>query len=763
MPKWVAKGTESEPVPEPHGKTKGKAKTKGDGKGKGKKGEKPAEPAEEKSPEPEEEEEITSPILLAPSVGPVYDKMHMLRFFNLAKDQAEGEAIGKKVSLTSRPAPLDEAVIDEPTPSKGSKAEKRVQKTKSGGVEEPTTPVISLSNELPGGPGSYGQLPPELAWYFNSMFSTTPMGSTYGYTTVMLRNIPNRYSRDMLVDRLNQSYKNEFDFVYLPIDFNSKCNVGYAFINFRTPIATQNFLNEFNGTKTKTVLPGFSSNKICEVSFARVQGRDNNMENLRDEKFIEKLTESPEWQPLFWDDNMVDIPFTKALGTGRSRARTRAESGNLPPTTPAGAMPPMMPPMTPAGGYPHMGSPMSGYGSPMGAYPGMFPGAMGFDMPQLVTGLAAALPNASGQTMVMLRGTPLTTSRDKLIETLNKEYKHAFDFVFLPGDDAGKGSRGFAFINFKGKKKMEVFTASLTGKKPSEVFGVEPPAEGEEKPLEVVGARLHNVDKIIERLKASAAKAQPGEESSEWYPVLIGGGGKVQPYPLDATGPAVAAPATPKAKAKAKGKSEPGEGEEKGKARGKGKKGAPPPPPSQPPPYGYPGYPGYSPYGYPGMPPVHPAYAAAMQQAAQAHAKAAGSMLESLSAAVNPGKAKPLDDEGKANLRIQIEFYFSVDNLCKDIFLRSYMNPQGWTPIELISQFPKVKKYKVNAAIIEDALKNSDVLEVNLESHHLRLKDEALRTKWAQVPNEYRQTITSPKKGKEASAKELEAEKAPAS
>merc|ERR1719401_2724535 len=161
-------------------------------------------------------------------------------------------------------------------------------------------------------------------------------GASTTNTTVMLRNIPNRYSRNMLIERLNQGYSGQFDFVYLPIDFNSKCNVGYAFINFRSPQICTQFTAEFHGAKTTAKLPGFSSAKICEVSYARVQGRDANMDNLRDEKFIEKLTEKPEWQPLFLDDKGKEIPFAKTLGvTGKKRNSRAAVPGT--PTTPGAA------------------------------------------------------------------------------------------------------------------------------------------------------------------------------------------------------------------------------------------------------------------------------------------------------------------------------------------------------------------------------------------------------------------------------------------
>ncbi|XP_029124667.1 uncharacterized protein LOC109818393, partial [Cajanus cajan] len=72
-----------------------------------------------------------------------------------------------------------------------------------------------------------------------------------GDTTVMIRNIPSKYTRNMLVDFLDNhclqvnlrdkeasKEKGEepsalaFDFVYLPIDFKSGLNKGYAFVNF---------------------------------------------------------------------------------------------------------------------------------------------------------------------------------------------------------------------------------------------------------------------------------------------------------------------------------------------------------------------------------------------------------------------------------------------------------------------------------------------------------------------------------------------------
>eukprot|EP00747_Dinoflagellata_sp_TGD_P196290 gnl/TRDRNA2_/TRDRNA2_66189_c0_seq1.p1 gnl/TRDRNA2_/TRDRNA2_66189_c0~~gnl/TRDRNA2_/TRDRNA2_66189_c0_seq1.p1 ORF type:complete len:262 (+),score=61.78 gnl/TRDRNA2_/TRDRNA2_66189_c0_seq1:119-787(+) len=153
------------------------------------------------------------------------------------------------------------------------------------------------------------------------------LANMLGYTTVMLRNIPNRYSRDLLVDVLNVNYQGNFDFVYLPIDFNSGCNVGYAFINFSTPAARQSFMAEFHGKVAKEVLPGFGSDKTCQVTYARVQGRDANMENLCDDKFVKKLSGRPERQPLFINDHGEAIPFIERLMAKRKANKLAQSTG----------------------------------------------------------------------------------------------------------------------------------------------------------------------------------------------------------------------------------------------------------------------------------------------------------------------------------------------------------------------------------------------------------------------------------------------------
>jgi len=128
-------------------------------------------------------------------------------------------------------------------------------------------------------------------------------------TTVMLRNIPNKYTREMLVKQLEQDMRGQFDFIYLPIDFKNQCNVGYAFINFFTFEACDTFVSRYNGVEVRKCLPGLNSRKITEVTPARVQGFEDNVQRLRNSPVMRELVHKPEWMPLIFDADGNNLTF----------------------------------------------------------------------------------------------------------------------------------------------------------------------------------------------------------------------------------------------------------------------------------------------------------------------------------------------------------------------------------------------------------------------------------------------------------------------
>lgn len=88
-------------------------------------------------------------------------------------------------------------------------------------------------------------------------------------TTLMIKNIPNKYTQKMLLQTIDLKFKGHYDFFYLPIDFKNKCNVGYAFINFVNPLHSfAAFCEEFNLKKWEK----FNSEKVCDIAYARIQG-----------------------------------------------------------------------------------------------------------------------------------------------------------------------------------------------------------------------------------------------------------------------------------------------------------------------------------------------------------------------------------------------------------------------------------------------------------------------------------------------------------
>ncbi|XP_022771079.1 protein MEI2-like 1 isoform X2 [Durio zibethinus] len=88
-------------------------------------------------------------------------------------------------------------------------------------------------------------------------------------TTLMIKNIPNKYTSKMLLAAIDEHFRGTYDFIYLPIDFKNKCNVGYAFLNMIDPQQIIPFYKAFNGKKWEK----FNSEKVASLAYARIQGK----------------------------------------------------------------------------------------------------------------------------------------------------------------------------------------------------------------------------------------------------------------------------------------------------------------------------------------------------------------------------------------------------------------------------------------------------------------------------------------------------------
>ncbi|KAG8050462.1 hypothetical protein GUJ93_ZPchr0009g2306 [Zizania palustris] len=130
--------------------------------------------------------------------------------------------------------------------------------------------------------------------------STTPRRPAhppppFAATTVMIRNIPNKFTKRRLMAILDQHCaeengkigsrrsrrgctvaKSEYDFLYVPVDFRcvsrrTYCNKGYAFVNMTTVIAAQRLSNFLKNHRWGGAA---SSGKVCDVVPATIQGRE---------------------------------------------------------------------------------------------------------------------------------------------------------------------------------------------------------------------------------------------------------------------------------------------------------------------------------------------------------------------------------------------------------------------------------------------------------------------------------------------------------
>jgi len=101
----------------------------------------------------------------------------------------------------------------------------------------------------------------------------------------MIRNIPNDYTRDDLVELLD-SMAIQYNFLYLPIDWKKGANLGYAFVNLTShqeAVRIQVCLKGFSAWK-------ISSEKVCDVVWGKPE-----QQSL--ESIVERFRNSPVMHP----------------------------------------------------------------------------------------------------------------------------------------------------------------------------------------------------------------------------------------------------------------------------------------------------------------------------------------------------------------------------------------------------------------------------------------------------------------------------------
>lgn len=145
--------------------------------------------------------------------------------------------------------------------------------------------------------------------------STVPL---HMRTTVMLRNLPNNYNRAMVLAMLNEAgFEGCYDFLYLPIDFNSHACLGYSFVNLTDPSYAQPFWDKFDGF-SQWILP---SRKVCRVSWSGPhQGYDAHVARYRNSPVMHASVPD-EYKPVLFSGGVriVFPPPTKVPRAPRVR------------------------------------------------------------------------------------------------------------------------------------------------------------------------------------------------------------------------------------------------------------------------------------------------------------------------------------------------------------------------------------------------------------------------------------------------------------
>lgn len=143
------------------------------------------------------------------------------------------------------------------------------------------------------------------------------------HTTLILRNLPMGYSRDDLLELLDdEGFNGKYDLVYHPIDFGTRLGFGYAFVNFVSADAATECSEYFNGFASwKT-----NQDKACEVSQStELQGLEAHVERYRNSPVMHESVPDEFKPAAFADGHRVPFPLPTKKVTKPRAPRVRRQ------------------------------------------------------------------------------------------------------------------------------------------------------------------------------------------------------------------------------------------------------------------------------------------------------------------------------------------------------------------------------------------------------------------------------------------------------
>jgi hypothetical protein len=192
----------------------------------------------------------------------------------------------------------------------------QTNKPSNGCHEVSPSPVSSAASEVSTTPGH--------SRAHSASLSPRQSAKDQPRTTLILRNLPMHYSRDLLLDLLDlEGFLGLYDLVYHPIDFGTKLGFGYAFVNFVSVEAALKCSEHFDGFTRWNIL----HKKACEVSQStELQGLEAHIERYRNSPVMHESVPD-EFKPATFR-NGQRLPFpasTKKVSKPRAPRLRRQE------------------------------------------------------------------------------------------------------------------------------------------------------------------------------------------------------------------------------------------------------------------------------------------------------------------------------------------------------------------------------------------------------------------------------------------------------